>query len=160
MSSVINTADAAIELGLTKKRLLVVIKKCGIRVYLKRKNNDYAFSPDDIEEIREWHRQRDADRAFNRALEANIRKAEKEDAEGYWIDGVDLRKPSPPLPLEYLNDPAWHDAFAAERRRRELRLLALIRASGLKLGPRRVIPRGLDIDELDGEDAEPLTCEL
>ncbi|WP_131831357.1 hypothetical protein [Mycobacteroides abscessus] len=157
------TSEVADVLGITKQALSRMLKKSGMRMRLTRRGATYLLSADDISEIQEWRRQQKADHAFDRALAASIRRAEKQSEAAYMVDGIDLRKPSPPLPIEYLADIDGHwDEFYQERRRRELRLLALIRASGLRTESTR--GREVDLDVLDGIDAaddlEPLAYDL
>lgn len=110
---------------------------------LPRCGTQYLLSRDDLEELRQWQ----ADQAFNRGLDASVRRAENITAAVHTPGcDIDLKKPSPALPLEYLSDPAWHDRFLEERRRRELRLMVIVQQAGLKLGPRGVVPHGVDLD--------------
>ncbi len=145
MVVVMTTNEAAIALGITAKRLGTILKRSGMRMRLSRQGVQYLLSEDDLEEVRGWQQKQKADRAFERALQASIRTAKPDATPSFVVNGVDLKGPSPALPLEHLNDPAWHDTFVRERRRRELRLLVLIKQSGLPT--RGHLPRCVDLDD-------------
>lgn len=146
MVVVMTTNEAAIALGITSKKLGTILKRSGMRMRLPRRGVHYLLSDDDLEQVREWQQKQKADRALERALQASIRTAKESDATlGYAVNGLDLKGPSPALPLEYLNDPAWHDTFVRERRRRELRLLVLIKQSGLTTQGH--VPRIVDLED-------------
>lgn len=104
MPRMMNTPQAAAALGISIKSLHRAIRKSGLRMTLTKSGIEYLFSPDDLKAVSEY-------------LNKNHQRAAEK-----------ARDDSAGLPVEWLNDPAHAADFAAERYRREARLMARVRA--------------------------------
>lgn len=117
MASMMTTTEAAETLGVPRIIINRAIKKLRMRETLPRNGGQYVLSPTALETICDYLQRRSP-------TYGNVTVDLPDDDD----DGA------PALPLEWWGDPAHTAEFVAERFRREARLLAMIRRSGLVAG--------------------------